>query len=306
MRCLIAVVSCSLLSISGCGNQPAAPAPTAEQIVGSAPTMPGPPKMPGPPVPANAESRSTRLPGPPAPAAPTSAAPTETPPPTAPPADTPPQDDKLVLNTLLAQKQQASGEQMKKIGLAMHNFLDKHDTFPPAFVADSAGKPLYSWRVLRLPFLGQQALYDAFDKTKAWDAPGNLEISNTAVDIFKSPADSSVAANGVNYVAVVGDGMAFQGTKGTTTRDFLDGLKNSIAVVEVRGVAGSWAAPVDFQAKALKWKLGTGAGEFNSPYPQALFVLMCDTNVRFVHEVNMPTVFPAAFGINDRIDIGTY
>jgi hypothetical protein len=210
------------------------------------------------------------------------------------------------LNAQLAQKQEASAAHMKKIGLAMHTYLDQQNTFPPAYVADSSGKPLYSWRVLLLPYLGQQALYDRFDKTRAWDAPGNLEISQTAVEIFKSPADSAVAANGVNYIAVVGEGLGFQGTKGTATRDFLDGLKNSIAVVEVRGVAGSWAAPVDFQATAQKWKLGTGAGEFNSPYPNALFVLMFDTNVRFVHEANMPTVFPAAFGINDRIDIGTY
>src|SRR4051794_7934118 len=49
-----------------------------------------------------------------------------------------------------------------QIKLALHNSHESHGAFPPAYVADAAGRPLYSWRVLLLPFIEQPAVYNAF------------------------------------------------------------------------------------------------------------------------------------------------
>ena len=45
---------------------------------------------------------------------------------------------------------------LKQIALSLHNYHDVYKAFPPAFVADASGKPVHSWRVLILPFLGQE------------------------------------------------------------------------------------------------------------------------------------------------------
>ncbi|TVS08570.1 MAG: DUF1559 domain-containing protein, partial [Planctomycetaceae bacterium] len=50
---------------------------------------------------------------------------------------------------------------MKRVVLAMLMYERDHGTLPPAWVADAQGAPLHSWRVLLLPYLGQQTLYDA-------------------------------------------------------------------------------------------------------------------------------------------------
>jgi hypothetical protein len=42
---------------------------------------------------------------------------------------------------------------LKQIGLAMHNYHDAHGCFPPAYIPDENGKPMHSWRVLLLPYL---------------------------------------------------------------------------------------------------------------------------------------------------------
>ena len=52
---------------------------------------------------------------------------------------------------------------LKQIGLALHNYHEKYQAFPPAYTVDATGKPLHSWRTLILPFVDQQALYDKID-----------------------------------------------------------------------------------------------------------------------------------------------
>jgi len=76
---------------------------------------------------------------------------------------------------------------LHEIVLAMHHYQDEYGVFPPAVVTDVNGKPLYSGRVLLLPFLGEQSLYDQFDKNRAWDSPENLPRSEKAPTIFQNP-----------------------------------------------------------------------------------------------------------------------
>ena len=61
-----------------------------------------------------------------------------------------------------AARRTQSTNNLKQIGLAMHNYHDVNGTFPPAVVTDADGKPLYSGRVLLLPFLEQNNLYTGF------------------------------------------------------------------------------------------------------------------------------------------------
>src|SRR6516225_7607985 len=42
---------------------------------------------------------------------------------------------------------------LKLIGLAIHNYAEAHhNELPPAVVTDKVGRPLYSWRVVLLPY----------------------------------------------------------------------------------------------------------------------------------------------------------
>ncbi|APZ94979.1 DUF1559 domain-containing protein [Fuerstiella marisgermanici] len=63
---------------------------------------------------------------------------------------------------------------LKQIGLALHNYHDVYEAFPPAFTVNSDGHPLHSWRTLILPFMEQQALYDSIDLSKPWSDPGAI------------------------------------------------------------------------------------------------------------------------------------
>jgi Protein of unknown function (DUF1559) len=55
---------------------------------------------------------------------------------------------------------------LKQIALALHDYHQQYGVLPPAYVADASGRPMHSWRVLLLPFLEQQSLYDQYDFRK--------------------------------------------------------------------------------------------------------------------------------------------
>lgn len=55
---------------------------------------------------------------------------------------------------------------LKQIGLALHNYLDAYGSFPPPFTLDANGNRLHSWRTLILPFIDQAPLYNQIDLTK--------------------------------------------------------------------------------------------------------------------------------------------
>ncbi|MDR0706205.1 MAG: DUF1559 domain-containing protein [Planctomycetaceae bacterium] len=65
----------------------------------------------------------------------------------------------LVLVTIVApwiqsqHKMTHFSNHLQQIALACQAYKDTYGSYPPAFVTDTEGKPLYSWRVLILPFL---------------------------------------------------------------------------------------------------------------------------------------------------------
>lgn len=66
---------------------------------------------------------------------------------------------------------------LKQIAFSLHSYHDRYGCFPPAYIADEEGKPMHSWRVLILPFIEEQALYDRYAFTEPWDGPSNRRLA---------------------------------------------------------------------------------------------------------------------------------
>ena len=137
---------------------------------------------------------------------------------------------------------------LKQISLAMLNYHDVHGAFPPAVVKDANGQPLYSGRVLLLPFMEQKPLYDQWDLTQAWDSPRNLPLSQVAIPTFLDPSGGA-PSNRTDYLFVVGTGTAFDESSGRHTMATMrDGTSNTLFMIDVRNAGVQWAAPRDFDA----------------------------------------------------------
>lgn len=173
---------------------------------------------------------------------------------------------------------------LKQIGLALHNYHDVHNSFPPAYTVDANGNKLHSWRTLILPFMEQQAVYEQIDLSKPWNDPANQAIANTPLSIYTCPSDPDGATSTTNYMAIVGPNTIFSGPDATSFRDITDGTSNTLLVVEVHQTTTSWMEPTDLDFNQMQMMIGGGPTEMGSHHPGGLNVLYGDGAVRFVSQ----------------------
>lgn len=75
---------------------------------------------------------------------------------------------------------------LKQVILAVHNFHSAHEYLPPRMTVTEQKKPLLSWRVFLLPYLGEKALYEAFHLDEPWDSPHNLPLVDRIPGVYQS------------------------------------------------------------------------------------------------------------------------
>jgi len=180
----------------------------------------------------------------------------------------------------------SSANNLKQIGLAVHNYHDVHNTFP-ADIKDKTGKAILSWRVEILPYIEQQALYQQIKLDEPWDSPANKRVAQTQIKTFMSPNATNSQVDGgygvTHYRGVKGKGMAFDPTvKSLNFAGFTDGLSNTIMVVE-SGDPVAWMRPDDFVVPAKgaipRLEVPGRANQFNA--------LFGDGSVRWINRAGL-------------------
>ena len=171
---------------------------------------------------------------------------------------------------------------LKMLGLAMHNYHDAYRSFPPAYLADSRGNPMHSWRVLLLPFLGEKELYQQYDFEKPWDSPENLRLADRIPTVYRCPSDKAAQPGKTRYVVVVGKDTAFVGRESVKLSQIRDGTSNTIMFVE-SNTPVTWIAPMDIRYDDLSLEVNSSQeNQLGSPHPAGMLSTLCDGSVRFV------------------------
>jgi hypothetical protein len=187
---------------------------------------------------------------------------------------------------------------LKQFGLALHNYLAAEGTFPPAYIADSHGRPMHSWRMLILPYfeMGSDAeeIYKEYDFSEPWDGPNNRRLIERMPRIFRCPKDERAPPGTTSYFAVVGGQSAWPFDVGRPATEFADGLSNTILVVEATGRAIPWTEPRDLDFDQLDFTIN-GPTEYGiaSTHTGGVMTLMSDGDVRFLPEDIRPAILRA-------------
>jgi hypothetical protein len=99
-----------------------------------------------------------------------------------------------------------------QLALAVHAYAEVRDLqLPPAVVTDKTGRPLYSWRVLLLPFLHEESLFNQFHLDEPWDSEHNKTLIEKMPAVYRSPYERGSGRPGFTFYQVfVGPGTAFE------------------------------------------------------------------------------------------------
>jgi prepilin-type N-terminal cleavage/methylation domain-containing protein len=155
---------------------------------------------------------------------------------------------------------------LKQLGLAMHNYLDSNKAFPPGYISEvledhDDGGPGWAWGSILLPHFEENIIYRHVNQSKSVDDPDMKSVRLTSVPTFICPSDGNfqqiidipgfhgpshilcqMAA--ASYVASAGtvrptckicrdnfDGM-FGRNRAIEPRELLDGLSKTLAAGE--------------------------------------------------------------------------
>lgn len=175
---------------------------------------------------------------------------------------------------------------LKQIGLALHNYVAVYNALPPAYTVDANGRPLHSWRTLILPYAEQKNLYDKIDLTKAWDDPVNAEAYNTIPASYRCPSALDRPGNHTTYLANVAPNGCFRPKQPRPLSEITDSLASTLMVIEV-GPDHSvhWMSPQD-ATEPLVMEFGPKS---KLAHPGGVNAQLGDGSVRF-----LPADMPAA------------
>ena len=190
---------------------------------------------------------------------------------------------------------------LRMISLAMHQAISANGVgrFPAAAI-NNEGKPLLSWRVALLPYLGEKGLYDRFHRDEPWDSPHNKTLLEQRPNVYAPVLRRGEPTGATYYQVVVGRGALFADDQGTLFDDVTDLRSQTLMVVE-GAQSVPWSAPVDLVFDSdVEQPLPKLGGQFQD----GIHVAFADGGVVFLSKPIQPSLLRSLITRNaaDTID----
>ena len=154
--------------------------------------------------------------------------------------------------------QTASIRNLEKIAAALNAYANDHGTYPPPVVRDANGKPLHSWRVLILPYLDENDLYDRYNLDLPFDHPENLPVAYEVPAAYRHP---NAMQNGLfsesAYYLITGPETLFPPEGPLRPDQVTDGAAKTILVVEGNPdtLIDIWTEPIDLDVTKMQGRI---------------------------------------------------
>ncbi len=223
-----------------------------------------------------------------------------------------------------AARRTQSRNNLKQIGLALHNYHDTFNEFPAGTVAGPE-KPedRLSWMVGLLPYLDQAPLHNQMAPKGTLADAANVAARPVDIQIFLHPnavPDPNIDGGRTDYAGVAGLGAdgptlkkgdkkagAFGYNEARGIRDFTDGTSNTVMVGEVKVNRGPWIQGGPGTIRPLvQQPYINGAEGFGSNSTGGCHFLLADGSVRFISENIDPAVMEALVTIGGGEVLGDF
>jgi len=212
-----------------------------------------------------------------------------------------------------AARRQVVSNNLKMVGLAMHNYHDTYNSFPLAGTNDPKFGVQQSWRARLLPFIEEGPLFQQFNFNEPWDSTTNRQIIDQMPATYQSPNYSEDPTKTVILAAVGPDDVTggqpllapLQAAMSTDPRrrsgysSIKDGTSNVILVVEADADQASiWTKPGDWEFDPNNPRRGLGTLR-----PGGFMSVFVDGSVRFIPNAVDDETLRRLFSRHDGKDV---
>ena len=169
---------------------------------------------------------------------------------------------------------------LHQINIALMQYETEHGAFPPAYSVDKNGKPLLSWRVLLLPYLDQDGLYQQFHLDEPWNSPHNRPLAAQMPAIFRCPSEPNLTGEQTSYVLITGRGTAYEANQPMRMDRLERGASETLFMAESAESGICWTEPRDVDIENLRFGLNAPPGQgLRSGHARAVVVGYADGRV---------------------------
>jgi prepilin-type N-terminal cleavage/methylation domain-containing protein len=97
-------------------------------------------------------------------------------------------------------------DNLRNVGLALHNFHDIHGNLP--FGRDDPKGRDHAWSSAILPHIEQGALWSRIDFSRAWNDPrGNAQLAETEIPVYRCPSSTHRFGGQIDYGGILGSSL---------------------------------------------------------------------------------------------------
>lgn len=185
-----------------------------------------------------------------------------------------------------------SRNNLKQLGLAIHNYHDNFNVLPPGAIFNDEGTGFFGWGFQLLPYLDSSPLYSHVDQHVPWNTSRNAKLFRQPCHSWQSPlAAEATDSQGFTVTHYSANSHLFYRNSSTKLRDIEDGLKFTIMVGEIASGFPPYAAPGNWRDPALG--IHYDEKTFGRPTRDGVSFLMADGAIRDISDRISPDVLRA-------------
>lgn len=214
---------------------------------------------------------------------------------------------------MMAARRSTSKNNLRQIGLAMHDYHESNSQLPMGGTFDQTGQPHHSWTTRLVPYLDQAELYNQIDFHQSWTAEANQKAFQIRIPAFQNPGlysdydhgkSSEEVFRGYKPIHYAANSRVFNVNSGLTFKKIPDGTSNTIFAGEVKAGIKAWGDPLNFRDPVLG--INVNPHGFGGPFTGGTQVLMGDGSARFISDDIDPAVLKAISTPNGGEAVGEF
>jgi hypothetical protein len=202
------------------------------------------------------------------------------------------------MNRLSANRERSSSiKNLETIAKALNAYAADHGSYPPPAMIDANNVKLHSWRVMILPYLGEEELYNQFRLDLPWNDPDNMSVAANMPAVYRHPNSN---ANGLYlesaYYLIVGPATLFPPAGPLGPDQIADSPAQTILLTEGTPLvpSGMWTEPIDMELAKMSGQIGSNPGiDPGGLLDEGVAIATVDGRGHFIRDTMMPNTFRA-------------